>query len=133
MPNVKRLRENDRETRSRTREHPVAFCALKKHPHEMGSKKGNVKFRRKMCRPQIIEGIGSSGWIRTSNPPVNSRKTPDLPRVASDCAESADRESDSMRSSAIDDQKHSSDASVCRAEPRLGVSKGHRKGNAKSG
>jgi hypothetical protein len=24
-------------------------------------------------RRQLIEKIGSSGWIRTSNPPVNSR------------------------------------------------------------
>jgi hypothetical protein len=38
----------------------------------MGSKKGNVKIRRKVGCPQIIEKIGSSGWIRTSNPPVNS-------------------------------------------------------------
>src|SRR5437867_13390694 len=39
---------------------------------KMGSRKGNVKIRRKIRRPQIIEKIGSSGWIRTSNPPVNS-------------------------------------------------------------
>jgi hypothetical protein len=39
----------------------------------MGSKKGNVKIRRKCRRLQLIEKIGSSGWIRTSNPPVNSR------------------------------------------------------------
>jgi hypothetical protein len=39
----------------------------------MGSKKGNVKIRRKIRRPQVVEKIGSSGWIRTSNPPVNSR------------------------------------------------------------
>lgn len=30
------------------------FCGLKKDPHEMGSKKGNVKIRRKIGRPQII-------------------------------------------------------------------------------
>jgi hypothetical protein len=47
---------------------------MTKDPHEMGSKKGNVKIRRKGGRPQIIEKIGSSGWIRTSNPPVNRRK-----------------------------------------------------------
>jgi hypothetical protein len=41
------------------------------NPHEMGSKKGNVKERRKFSRPQHCK-IGSSGWIRTSNPPVNS-------------------------------------------------------------
>jgi hypothetical protein len=45
---------------------------LKKDPHEMGSEKGNVKIRRKIGCPQIVERIGSSGWIRTSNPPVNS-------------------------------------------------------------
>jgi hypothetical protein len=76
---------------------------------------------------------GSSGWTRTSNPPVNRRKTIVSPRVASDCGESSDRESDSMKSSAIDDQKDSSDAFICRSEPRLGVSKGQGKGNAKSG
>jgi hypothetical protein len=37
----------------------------------MGSKKGNVKIRRKIGCPQTIEKIGSSGWTRTSNPPVN--------------------------------------------------------------
>ena len=50
------------------------FCALKKDPHEMGSEKGNVKIGRRNRRPQIVERIGSSGWIRTSNPPVNRRK-----------------------------------------------------------
>ena len=33
-----------------------------------------MKIRRKIHRPQIVEKIGSSGWIRTSNPPVNRRK-----------------------------------------------------------
>ena len=47
------------------------FWALKKNPHEMGSKKGNVKIRRNVRRPEVIETIGSSGWTRTSNPPVN--------------------------------------------------------------
>jgi hypothetical protein len=37
----------------------------------MGSEKGNVKIQQKAGRPQIVEKIGSSGWIRTSNPPVN--------------------------------------------------------------
>jgi hypothetical protein len=50
------------------------FATPKKDPHEMGSKKGNVKIRRKIRRPQVVEKIGSSGWIRTSNPPVNRRK-----------------------------------------------------------
>ena len=27
------------------------FCAPTKNPHEMGSQKGNVKERRKVCRP----------------------------------------------------------------------------------
>lgn len=59
--------------------------------------------------------------------------SPDLTRVASDCAESPDRELDPMKSSAIDDQTNSSDAAVCRSEPRLGVSKGQGQVNAKSG
>jgi hypothetical protein len=33
--------------------------SMTKDPHEMGSKKGNVKIRRKGGRPQIIEKIGS--------------------------------------------------------------------------
>jgi hypothetical protein len=45
----------------------------------MGSKKGNVKIRRKAGRPQIIEKIGSSGWIRTSTPPVNRSDPEDRP------------------------------------------------------
>jgi hypothetical protein len=44
---------------------------IEENPHEMGSEKGNVKEQRKVCRPQLIEKNGSSGWIRTSNPPVN--------------------------------------------------------------
>jgi len=47
------------------------LLGAQKNPHEMGSKMGNVKIGRKVGRPQIIEKIGSSGWIRTSNPPVN--------------------------------------------------------------
>jgi hypothetical protein len=47
--------------------------SLMKNPYEMGSEKGKAKERRKIRRPQVIENIGSSGWIRTSNPPVNSR------------------------------------------------------------
>jgi hypothetical protein len=46
----------------------------KKDPHEMGSEKGNVKGRRNVQRPQMLEKIGSSGRIRTYNPPVNRRK-----------------------------------------------------------
>jgi hypothetical protein len=26
-----------------------------------------------MREPQVVEKIGSSGWTRTNNPPVNSR------------------------------------------------------------
>jgi hypothetical protein len=37
----------------------------------------------------------------------NSRKTTVWPRVASDCGESVDRESDSVKSTAIDDQEKS--------------------------
>jgi len=42
-----------------------------KNPHEMGSEKGKVKIGRKIECLQILEKIGSSGWTRTSNPPVN--------------------------------------------------------------
>jgi hypothetical protein len=38
----------------------------------MGFQKGNVKIRRKSDHPQIVEKIGSSGWTRTSNPPVDT-------------------------------------------------------------
>jgi hypothetical protein len=31
-------------------------------PHEMGSKKGNVKERRTVGRSQLIETIGSPHW-----------------------------------------------------------------------
>jgi hypothetical protein len=41
--------------------------------------------RRKVGRPQIIEKIGSSGWIRTSNPPVNSGVSVELLGVAGIC------------------------------------------------
>jgi hypothetical protein len=74
--------------------------------------------------------IGSSGWIRTSNPPVNSQKTPILPPVAAPCAEAPDRELDPIDTGPIDDP---SDAAVSRSKPRLGVSKGQEKGNVKSG
>jgi hypothetical protein len=46
--------------------------SAEENPREMGSKKGSVKIRRKIGCPQLIEKIGSSGWIRTNNPPVNS-------------------------------------------------------------
>ena len=66
-------------------------------------------------------------------PPVNRGNTTDLPRVASDCVTSPDRKSEAETSDSIDDQKNRSDATVWRSEPRLGVSKGQGKGNAKSG
>ena len=47
--------------------------SLMRNPHEMDSKKGNVKERRKVLWPQVLEKIGSSAWTRTRNPPVNSR------------------------------------------------------------
>jgi len=55
--------------------------APKKNPHEMDSEKGNVKIGRKVECPQILATdrprkdpakAASSGWTRTSNPPVNS-------------------------------------------------------------
>jgi hypothetical protein len=55
------------------------FPSAKKTPHEMASEKGNVKIGRKIRPPQIIEKIGSSGWTRTSNPPVNSSCSDDPP------------------------------------------------------
>jgi hypothetical protein len=55
-----------------------------------------------------------------------------LPRVASDCAGSPDRELTSEKSGSIDDPETRSDAGVCRSDPRLGVSKGQGKGNPKS-
>jgi hypothetical protein len=72
--NMNGLRGNEHETRSPVWEHPGAFNDCRKNLREMGSKKGNVKERRNVRCPQVIEKIGSSGWIRTSNPPVNRRK-----------------------------------------------------------
>jgi hypothetical protein len=43
-----------------------------------------VKIKRKIGRPQIIEKIGSSGWIRTSNPPVNRSGPEDRPTAMTD-------------------------------------------------
>jgi len=74
--------------------------------------------------------IGSSGWTRTSNPPVNRRKTTDLPGVAEVCGESPKREIDPIKPSAIDDPV---DAAVCTPKRRLGARGGQEKGNAKSG
>src|SRR5258708_964715 len=70
----------------------------------------------------------SSGWIRTSNPPVNRRKTPVLPPVAAPCADAPDRELDRINTGPIDDP---TDASVGRPNPRLGVSKGQEKGKVR--
>jgi hypothetical protein len=69
----------------------------------------------------ITNEFGSSGWIRTSNPPVNRRKQALLPRLAGVCADVRDRASEPINPSPIDDRKH---ASLCRSLPRLGVSKG---------
>jgi len=74
--------------------------------------------------------IGSSGWTRTSNPPVNRRKTATLPLVAASRAETPDRESHSINTGPIDEQN---DAAVSRPNPRLGVGREQEKGNAKSG
>ena len=69
--------------------------------------------------------IGSSGWTRTSNPPVNRQKAPVLPTVAATCAESPDRELDPMNTRPIEE---GNDAAVSCPNPRLGVSKGQEKG-----
>jgi hypothetical protein len=45
-----------------------------KKPKQNGLGKGQLKIRRRAGGPQVIVKIGSSGWIRTSNPPVNRRK-----------------------------------------------------------
>jgi hypothetical protein len=74
--------------------------------------------------------FGSSGWTRTSNPPVNKRKTTILPPVAASCATTPDRDSDPANAAAIDDQ---TDAVVSRPNPRSDVSKGQEKGKTKSG
>jgi len=73
--------------------------------------------------------IGSSGWTRTSNRPVNSERTAILPPVAAR-AEAPVRELDPINTGPIDDQR---DAAVSRPDPRLDVSKGQEEGNAKSG
>jgi len=72
--NVKRLRENDNELVVAGTRAFGCLNAQKKNPYKTGSEKGNVKIRRRIRRSQLIEKIGSSGWIRTSNPPVNRRK-----------------------------------------------------------
>ena len=68
--------------------------------------------------------IGSSGWTRTSNPPVNRKKTAVLPPVAAPCAEAPDRDWDPVSAGPIDDQ---TDAAVSRPNPRLDVSKGKKR------
>jgi hypothetical protein len=71
------------------------------------------------------EVSGSSGWTRTSNPPVNRRKTAILPPVAAVCAETPDRELDLINIGPINDL---TDAAVSRPNPRLGVQQRARKG-----
>ncbi len=80
--------------------------------------------------PEFVKDFGSSGWIRTSNPPVNRRKTDDLPALAASCGDVPDRELDLVESSPIEDQ---SDAALCPSKPRLGVSRGQEKGKLRSG
>src|SRR5258708_12068378 len=70
----------------------------------------------------------SSGWIRTSNPPVNRRKTPVLPPVAAPCADAPDRELDRINTGPIDDP---TDASDGLPNPPLGVSKVQEKGKVR--
>jgi hypothetical protein len=73
----------------------------------------------------FLNEVGSSGWTRTSNPPVNRRKTAVLPPVAAHGAETPDRELDPMNTEPIDDP---ADAAVGRRNPRLDVNKGQEKG-----
>lgn len=80
--------------------------------------------------PEFVKDFGSSGWTRTSNPPVNSRKTGVLPPVASACADVPDRKLDPINIHPID---NCADAAVSRPRPRLGVSKRQEKGNGESG
>jgi hypothetical protein len=70
--NVKPLPEDDSANPAADARASGCFRAPRKTPHKMGSQKGNVKIRRRVGRPQVIERIGSSGRIRTYNPPVNS-------------------------------------------------------------
>jgi hypothetical protein len=64
MLSMNRLRGNDHESDRLCRASGY-IQSLTKNPHETGMGKGNVKIRRKIRRPSLIEKIGSSGWIRT--------------------------------------------------------------------
>ena len=86
-----------------------------------------------MTLADFLRKVGSSGWIRTSNPPVNRRKTGLLPLVAEDCVESPDRELTSEKSGSIGVQTDRSRAGVCGFDPGLDVSKGQGKDKPKSG
>jgi hypothetical protein len=74
--------------------------------------------------------FGSSGWTRTSNPPINRRKTTDLPGHAAVCGDSPKREIAPVNIGSIDGP---SDAAACRPKRRFVASKGQEKGNVKSG
>ena len=50
MLSANKLLGSGRRSRLRARA-SGCFCAPTKNPHEMGSQKGNVKERRKVCRP----------------------------------------------------------------------------------
>ena len=75
--------------------------------------------------PEFVKDFGSSGWTRTSNPPVNRRKRGVLLRFAARCGQTPERELDSVSIAPIADPD---DASVSRPNPRLDVSKGQEKG-----
>jgi hypothetical protein len=53
-------------------------------------------------------GGGSSGWTRTSNPPVNSAKSAVLPRIASTCGDAPDQASAQANNGECDDPLHAS-------------------------
>ena len=50
----------------------------------------------------MTEPVLFPGWTRTSNSPVNMRKTGDLSTVDADCGNAPDRKLDPMKSSMMD-------------------------------
>ncbi len=100
--------------------------AFAEHPHEMGSKKGNVKRRRKIRRPQVIERMAPRAGLE----PATLRLTGGtrsvsrpLPRCAGRCR--------FVRRALVKscDFDPSPYATPCRRLLPFGASKGQRKGN----
>jgi hypothetical protein len=103
-----------------------ASLATEEGKNQKGQERAKQKFGEEVAiRTADCGEIGSSGWTRTSNPPVNRRKPPILPPVAAPCIEMPDRGLDPIITEPIDDR---GDAAVSRRIPRFGVSKGQEKG-----